>query len=364
MFFSSKKIQIELENENLALKEEIAVLKEKVETIESDSDLNSKKLAQLEQNNNFSTHISRLWIQSSTMINDIREEIASEAIQLSKDKVEFESSQALLNEITQLLSSTSTVMSDIGADTTKLVGTVNSLQTVTEGIKKFVDIIRGISDQTNLLALNAAIEAARAGEQGRGFAVVADEVRTLAQHSAEATNEIGNLIESVNTEMALVSSAVEYVGGKSTQVSTETDAIQSTTNDLVDLSRKMFSVISHGSENSFIQTVKMDHVVWKSAVYKIVRGLAENDPSQLADHTMCRLGQWYYQGDGAQKYSGKFSFRALEKPHEIVHSSGVAVLQALANDEPDGVIEHLEKMELASQEVMDILTNLASEIST
>ena len=75
-------------------------------------------------------------------------------------------------------------------------------------------------------------------------------------------------------------------------------SIEGTANRIVNLSQHMYSVISNSTADSFIQTVKMDHVVWKLEVYQVMLCMSNKSFKDFADHTMCRLGQWYYQGEG------------------------------------------------------------------
>ncbi|MBA6225474.1 methyl-accepting chemotaxis protein [Colwellia sp. MB02u-18] len=98
---------------------------------------------------------------------------------------------------------------ELSQEIDRLAQRINSLHASSGNITKVVDVIKSVADQTNLLALNAAIEAARAGEQGRGFAVVADEVRTLAKRTHQSTLEIESFIGSLQADVNAAHQVIE-----------------------------------------------------------------------------------------------------------------------------------------------------------
>ncbi|WP_434457012.1 methyl-accepting chemotaxis protein [Stutzerimonas urumqiensis] len=111
-------------------------------------------------------------------------------------------------------------ISDLGSSVMSAVQAMEQLEEETQAVGSVLTVIRGIAEQTNLLALNAAIEAARAGEQGRGFAVVADEVRNLAQKTTASTAEIQQIIQRLQTSANTVLD-VMTANGKKSQASIE-----------------------------------------------------------------------------------------------------------------------------------------------
>ncbi len=147
-----------------------------------------------------------------------------------------------------------TAISDLAGSVDQATQSIQALENDVQNIAGILDVIRSIADQTNLLALNAAIEAARAGEQGRGFAVVADEVRTLAQRTQESTEEIQSMIEQLqsgaNNAVTVIQSGRGQAETSVQQATQAGDTLNAITDDILRIADMNTQIASATEEQS------------------------------------------------------------------------------------------------------------------
>ncbi len=251
-------------------------------------------------------------------------------------------------------------LQSMSAKTREIAESVEALSERAGQIGGIVNLIKEIADQTNLLALNAAIEAARAGEQGRGFAVVADEVRKLAERTGNATNEISSLVNSIQQETANAKSQIEISPQQAAMFNENASVATRSMQELHTLAEKLEHVITATSLRTFVEVAKVDHLIYKAEIYKVFMGLSEKTAADFSSHTMCRLGKWYYEGDGKERFATLGGYREIEEPHKAVHVNGMAAVEEFrGGDFPSG-LRHVADMEHASHKVLEHLEHLAA----
>ncbi len=227
--------------------------------------ITSNKLQTLSHDTKQGTELEK---NNSDMIANAIKNMASSLLDVAENSKNAASvaqnAEQLVKTGSQVVNQTIGAFSNLANSVEQASNVIQKLETHTSQIGTVLDVIKGIADQTNLLALNAAIEAARAGEQGRGFAVVADEVRTLASRTQQSTQDIQKMIQELQsqsqTAVKVMRDGQEHAQQGVQQASNTSEAFNSISQSVVDINTLNAQIANASHQQSIVADQILKHI--------------------------------------------------------------------------------------------------------
>jgi methyl-accepting chemotaxis protein len=249
----------------------------------------------IEKQHEQTTQVATAMTEMSATVHDVAQNTSHTAEAAREADAQANAGCDVVNSVTGSIDA-------LAAEVGRAVETVQKVEQDSERIGSVLDVIRGIADQTNLLALNAAIEAARAGEQGRGFAVVADEVRTLAKRTQDSTAEIQEMIESlqsgVHQTVQVMQSSQQQAGESVEQASRAHAALEEITHAVETITEMSSQIATAAEEQSAVaedinrNIVEITHLAEVTSKDSANGYTASVDMSHEVDQLVALLGQF------------------------------------------------------------------------